>query len=204
MARHPHLTYSKGVDYEHHLLLVDCNNQYGYAMSQPLPIGDFEWMTPEELVELTPDNILNTPSDGSVGYFVECDLEYPTEIHDAHDEYPLAPEHYTVQESDLSQYQKKMASDFGVKVNKSRKLCLTLNNKTKYKLHISNLKQYIRLGLKLVKVHRGLKFRQKAWVKPYIELNTRLRQNATCKFEEVRLYFFLDLNFYHNLIFSAV
>ena len=42
------------------------------------------------------------------GYFFEVDLEYPKELHDTHDQYPLAPEHIEIQESMLSDYQLKI------------------------------------------------------------------------------------------------
>ena len=51
-------------------------------------------------------------------------------------------------------------------------------------LHYRNLKYYLDLGLKLKKVHWVLQFNQRPWLKPYIEKNTELRRNATCKFDE--------------------
>ena len=51
-------------------------------------------------------------------------------------------------------------------------------------LHHKNLKQYLGLGLKLTKIHRGISFDEKAWLKPYIDLNKNLRSRAQNEFEK--------------------
>ena len=114
---------------------------------------------------------------------LEVDLEYPPELHDRHDQYPLAPEHLEVNGTMLSEDQRQMVSDFDVKTG-GAKLCLTLFDKDKYKLHYRNLKQYLNMGLRLKKVHCVLAFNQSPWVKKYIDLNTELRRKAACKAEE--------------------
>ena len=60
---------------------LDANNLYGWAMMKPLPVGGFKWMSPLEL-----ENWMDFPC------ILEVDLEYPRELHDAHNDYPLAPE----------------------------------------------------------------------------------------------------------------
>ena len=52
-------------------------------------------------------------------------------------------------------------------------------NKKNYVIHYRNLKQYLELGMKLKKIHRILKSKQKDWMKPYIEFNTDRRKEAT-------------------------
>ena len=65
-----------------------------------------------------------------------------------------------------------------MKLEKVEKLVADLHDKTKYVIDIRNLKQALNHGLILKKVYRALKFNQRAWLKPYIDLNTKLRQKA--------------------------
>ena len=95
---------------------------------------------------------------------LEVDLEYPKSLHDLHNDYPLAPEQ--------------------IMVNKISKLIPNLGDKKKYILHYENLKQYLRLGLKLTHIHRGIKFKESPWLEKYISLNTKLRTEAKNEFEK--------------------
>ena len=53
-----------------------------------------------------------------------------------------------------------------------------LNNKTKYVVHYENSKLYESFGLKITKIHRGIKFEESAWLEEYTNLNTKLRIEA--------------------------
>ena len=184
VARNPRLSAQfDGDEQTHHLLLVDANNMYGYAMEQPLPFGGFKWLSDSEVKNLKVEDIMEVDEDSEYGYIYEVDLEYPQNLHHEHDQYPCAPEHYIVDEEELSPYQREMAADYHLKIQ-TKKLCLTLHDKKNYKLHIKNLQQYISLGLKLKRVHRVLRFKQSCWLNKYIKLNTKLRQAATCKADE--------------------
>ena len=92
------------------------------------------------------------------------DLEYPKELHDLHNDYPLAPER--------------------LKIGNAEKLIPNLFDKEKYIVHHHSLKQYEELGLKIKKIHRGIKFREEPWMKSYIELNTDLRAKGKNDFEK--------------------
>ena len=70
-----------------------------------------------------------------------------------------------------------------MKVNKCTKLVCNLNDKENYSIHIVALKQALNHGLIFKKVHSAISFRQEAWLKPYIDLNTELRKNAKNEFE---------------------
>ena len=69
------------------------------------------------------------------------------------------------------------------KINKTDKLISNFFPKKKYVLHYKNLKQYIEMRMILKKVHRGIKFYQSAWMKPFIMKNAKLRKDAKNKFE---------------------
>ena len=136
-----------------YLQYLDANNLYGWAMSKALPTKGFKWMTKEELQDWKNHSCI-----------LEVDLEYPKELHNDHNEYPLAPERLTV--------------------NKVEKLIPNLNNKTSYVLHYKNLKLYESLGMKVTKIHRGIKFEESPWLKEYIDMNTDLRAKAKNEFEK--------------------
>ena len=71
-----------------------------------------------------------------------------------------------------------------MKFEKVKKLVTNLHNKTEYVIHKRNLKQALNHGIISKKVHRAIKSNQKAWLKPYIDMNTKLRQKAKNNFEK--------------------
>ena len=146
-------------------------------MSQPLPTSEFRFLTPEEIDEV---DITDVPDDHHTGYNLEVDLEYPPELHDLHNDYPLAAEKLTVTKEMLSSYARSFADHHHIL---TEKLVPNLNHKTKYATQYANLKLYIRLGMKLTHVYRVLKFRQSPCMQPYIQFNTEKRKQATSDFE---------------------
>jgi len=157
-----------------YLLYVDANNLYGWAMSEKLPTGNFNFLTPEEIANFRVQDIAD---DSKTGYVLECDLEYPDDLHESHNDYPLAPESILITENFLSPYCKS----FNTKHIPTRKLTPNLMHKYKYVTHYRNLKFYLENGLKLGKVHRIISFDQSEWMKPYIDFNTRKRQESKTK-----------------------
>ena len=71
-----------------------------------------------------------------------------------------------------------------MKINKSTKLICNVQDKKNYVVHIVALKQALNHGLKLAKIHKIIQFDQEAWLKPYIDLNTKLRNDAENDFEK--------------------
>lgn len=158
-----------------YLLYTDANNLYGYAMSQKLPVRNFRFLEPEEIESI---DFCSVSDDSDVGYIIECDLHYPENLHDVHNDYPLAPESMIITPDMLSPYSKS----FGAKHVDCKKLVPNLYDKLKYITHYRNFKLYVELGLEVTKIHRVLTFEQKAWMKPFIDFNTQKRQAAKSVF----------------------
>ena len=167
--------------HQSYLMYLDANNLYGWAMSQYLPTGGFRWMTEKQIDKL---DLTKYKEDSNRGLILEVDLEYPKELHNLHNDYPLGPEKVKVTEDMLSGYCKRIADKYNISTGLVHKLIPTLKNKEKYVLHYRNLQLYTDLGLKVVKVHRALKFNQSAWLKQYIDFNTQKRINAKNAFEK--------------------
>ena len=162
-----------------YLMYLDANNLYGWAMSQPRPNGEFEWVEDTDNVNI--DDYLNDEGRGMV---LEVDLDYPEELHDLHNGYPLAPESKEIESSMLSDYAKIIAEKYNISVGGVRKLITSLGPRKKYVVHVRNLKLYMDLGMKLVKIHRAVTFSQSKWLADYIAYNTKMRSVSKNAFEK--------------------
>ena len=98
--------------------------------------------------------IKNYDENGDEGYIFEATIRYHEKLHGKHKDLPFLP--------------KKE------KNNKCQKLIYSVKNKEKYVVHIRALKQAFKCRLILEEIHGIIKFEQKAWLKPYIDLNTEL------------------------------
>ena len=152
-----------------YIMYLDANNLYGWAMSQYLPTGNFKWMSDKEIKQI---DLGKYKADGKKGLISEVDLEYPRELHDMHNDYPVCPEKFKVSNNMLSGYCKKIAEKYKISIGLVSKLIPTLRDKKEYVLHYCNLQLYLDLGLKIKKIHRVLKFDQSPWLKQYIDFNT--------------------------------
>ena len=112
-----------------YIMYLDANNLYGWAMSQYLPTGGFRWMTQKQIDKI---NLAKYKEDSNKGLILEVDLEYPQELHDLHNDYPLAPEKVRVTEDMLSNYSKKIAKKYKIHTGLVSKLIPTLCKKEKY------------------------------------------------------------------------
>ena len=101
-----------------------------------------------------------------------------------HNDHPLAPEKLAITYDIFSDYCKKIADSYQMKVGDVEKLIPNLGNKTNYVLYYKNLYLYLSLGMKLTKTRRELKLKQSDWMKKYIDFNTEKRTNAANSFEK--------------------
>ncbi|XP_025266913.1 uncharacterized protein LOC112638818 [Camponotus floridanus] len=151
-----------------YLMYLDINNLYGWAMCQPLPYERFEWVDDLESLD-----VMSVTKDSTVGYILEVDLDYQVDAHNAHADLPFCP----TRDKPLGKRQSNLLA--------------TLYDKRRYVTHYRNLQQCVRHGLRLTKIHRALRFTQSPWLRGYVELNTRLRTNASNDFEK-NLYKFMN------------
>ena len=117
--------------------------------------NDFKWV--EDLPQFDED-LIKEYENSDIGYFLEADIDYPKRLFNVHKDFPFLPERK--------------------KVEQVEKIICSIEDKKKYVIHIRALKQALNYGLKLKKVHRVIQFKQKAWLKPHIDMNTELRKNA--------------------------
>ena len=164
-----------------YIMYLDANNLYGWAMSQYLPTGRFRWMTQKQIDKI---DLAKYKEDSEKGLILEVDLIYPKELHDLHNDYPLAAEKITVTKEMLSPYCEEIRDKFKISTGLVQKLIPTLSKKEKYVLHYRNLQLYLSLGLEIDKIHRVLEFKQSPWLKQYIDFNTEKRKNAKNNFEK--------------------
>ena len=163
---------------------LDANNLHGLATSMKLPIGTLKWMkkmrtdwTDNEL-EWERWQCLHTGSWFRVW----------KEIHGQQaDYYPLAPENMKLEEKLLSKHQRELHRHYyngkEARDEKQPKLILNQMDKTNYAVHIKALQFYLKKGMKLKQFHRRVKFKQRCWLKPWIDFNIekRKRQRATLR-----------------------
>ena len=104
-----------------------------------------------------------SPSKNKKGYIFEVDLEYPHDLWETHNDYPVAPERMIV--------------------NGVEKLICHFKPRKNYVVHYRNLRQYLEMGMKITVVHRGISFNQSPWMEPSLEriLNLEKQQQTVLK-----------------------
>ena len=164
------------------ILYFDANNLYGHSMSQPLPYDEIElWHGHPDLLMNWLDEILNTPDDSDIGYFIEVDLTYPNIIKQKTKNFPFAPENKKINADNFNDYMKEIKPDTYIQ---SIKLICDWSDKKNYLIHYRMLKFYVRHGMLIDKIHNIISFKQNKWLEKYINFNTQKRSKAKNDFEK--------------------
>ena len=154
--------YDKNIELSY-LMCFDVNNLYGWTMSQKLPVNKFKWV--KDLSRFNESFIKSYDENSHKGFFLEVDVEYPKKLFNFHKDLSLLPE------------RKKYKNAKSLFVP-----CKT--KKTMFFLKTNALKQALNGGLILKTLHRIIQFNQEAWLKPYIDMNTKLKKEAKNEFEK--------------------
>lgn len=128
-------------------------------MAQPIPTGEFDWLTDEEIAEI---DFTDGVDDNKESYILEVDLHDIKELHDLHNDYPLSPEKMRISSEMLLRYCRDVTEGLRLRVGVVSKLVPNLQDKTYYVIHYRNLKQYLALDM----------------VKVYIDFNTEKRTHV--------------------------
>ena len=158
------------------ILYIDANNLYGHSMSQPSPYDEIKF---DNNVKL--EDILNTPDDIDIGYFMEVDLNYPDNIKEETKNFPFAPVNKKNNLDSFNDYMKEIKPDTYIQTSKF--IC-DWSDKKNYLIHYRMLKIYIRHGMIVDIVHEIISFKQKRWLEKYINFNTQKRNQAVNDFEK--------------------
>ena len=114
---------------------LDANNLYGWAMSQVMPTSGFKWIDDSLLLAFTEKFIMDIPDDCEDGCFLEVDIDYPHEIHNLHNDYPLLPEQKLITHNMLSKKQISIMQAHDISDDKVSKLIPNLSSKRNYIIH---------------------------------------------------------------------
>ena len=177
-ANNPHLDDYDPSKPNSYIMYVDANNLYGWSMMQNLPVSGFEWVD-----NMSIEDVIAGDWSGETGLFVEVDMEYPMELHDAHNDLPLAPEKVNLGFSDASPAAQAIYTGVSTTV-KNEKLCGHFRPREKYVVHARVLQLYSRMGMRVTKLHRAIKCKQAQFLKPWIEMNSNKRAKAKNDFEK--------------------
>ena len=146
-------------------MYLDANNFCGWEMSQNLPVNGFKWV--KKLSKFDERFIKDYDKNSKKGYFPEADVEYPKKLFNLHSDLPFLPERK--------------------KIKKCNKLVCNMHDKENYVVHIRALKQASNHGLILKKVYKIIHFNKEEWLKPYIDMNTKLRTEAKLILKKILL-----------------
>ena len=142
------------------IVYIDAKTLYGHSMSEPLPYDEIKF---DNNIKL--EDILNTPDDSDIGYFIELDLTYPNKIKERTKNFPFAPLNKKINPDNFNDYMKEIKPNTYIQTSK---LICDWSDKKNYLIHYRMLKFFIRHRMIIDKVHNIISFKQSKWLEKYI------------------------------------
>ena len=152
------------------ILYIDSNNLYGHSMSHFLLYDEIKFEK-----DICLDEILNTPDDNEIGYFLEVNLKYSDDIKQKTKYFPFCPENKKINPNKYNEYMKSIKPE---NYTKSKKLICDWTDKKKHLIHYRMLTFYVKHGMIVEKIHEIISFKQSKWLEGYISFNTQKRNKA--------------------------
>jgi len=163
-------------------VLLDQNSLYAAAQFHfKMPVGDFRWLTRQEIETL---DIVNLSLYDNVGYIFYLDLLYPRQIKELTKNLPLCPTTTKINFDMLSSYQKEWLREAGMRYPGVSKLIATQLDKPNITLHLAPLQTYLKLGMTIDQIHCVLSFTQSFWLRDWVQFNIEQRKKSKSKFEQ--------------------
>ena len=163
-------------DDDNKIIYADATNLYGDSMSQRLPYDEIKFEK-----DICLEEIINTPDDNEIGYFLEVDLKYPDNIKEKTKHFPFCPENKKINPNKYNEYMKSIKPE---NYTKSKKLICDWTDKKKYLIHYRMLKFYVRHGMIVEENHEIISFKQSRGLEKYISFITHKRNKAKNNFEK--------------------
>ena len=152
-------------------------------MTSLLPYADISFCDEGETARIATEFMENKgegiPNDGEWGYSLEVTVDFPDVVADRLSEYPPLCDKREVTPDELSPFTKELMEKQKLKPAKTKKLISDLLPKKNLKIHFTLLKSALALGVRLLTVHRVVKYKQSAWLSPYIRFNNECRKKST-------------------------
>ena len=152
-------------------------------MSRYLPTGTFEklYFPQQYQLEQIVEHLRFIPDNNPYGFFIDCDLEYPAEIKEKTEKFPLCPYQSKADPECFSDYMNSVKQP---NYKPTQKLVCDLTNKQKYMIHYRMFKFYTKMGMRVTHIHTIYRFKQNPWLAKYIDHNTQKRTKAKTNFEK--------------------
>ena len=110
--KNKYIEFYKDIQPSEHIMYLDANKSYAWAMGQDLPKSEFKWLNYKEIDKFDA-NAFN--ENNSHGYILEFDLEYPDVLSELYNDYLLAPEKLGVSHDMLSKYCNSIVNKYDIK-----------------------------------------------------------------------------------------